>query len=130
MTMLKLESNVFGNSRPPKIPHGLTLLCKNLLTYMPIRSILRLRLGGAKLSFKLSNPDTDPDSPEMGERETLGTIRMSNELLKVMVFLLREQIMARETEYDVQFDVPQWVLDQLELSDLEWDEFWGYDSED
>jgi len=66
----------------------------------------------------------------MGERTTLGTIRMSNELLKVMVFLLREQIMARETEYDVQFDVPQWVLDQLELSEQEWDEFWEYESED
>ena len=85
---------------------------------------------GAKLSFKLSNPDTDPDSPEMGDRTTLGTIRMSNELLKVMVFLLREQIMARETEYDFQFDVPQWVLDQLELRDQEWDEFWGHESED
>lgn len=83
---------------------------------------------GAKLSFRLSNPDSE--AADNAERQTLGTIRMSNELLKVMVFLLKEQIVDRENEYDVQFDVPQWVLEQLGVSDEDWDEFWGYEDED
>ncbi len=83
---------------------------------------------GSKLSFRLSSPVTD--STNVGERETLGTIRMSNELLKVIVFLIRKQIIDREDEYDVQFDVPQWVLEQVGASDDEWDDFWDYAEED
>ena len=82
---------------------------------------------GAKLSFALSSAGSE--TSDVDERRTLGTVRMSNELLKLMVFLLREHIADHENEHDVQFDVPQWTLEQLAVSEEEWDEFWGYEDE-
>ncbi len=83
---------------------------------------------GAKLSFALTPRDADPT--EIEAPLPLGTIRMSNELLKAMVVLLRDNIREREEEHEVRFDVPSWILEQLGMDDEEWDEFWGYDNED
>lgn len=83
---------------------------------------------GAKLSFRLSGPGFQ--SSETDEPRPLGTVRMSNELLKTMVVLLREHVIAREDEHDVQFDVPNWVLAQIGMTEVEWDDFWGYSDED
>ncbi len=81
---------------------------------------------GANLSFQLR--DAHPVPPSDGapvERPTpLGTIRMSNEHLKVMVFMLMRQIKRQENMTGVQFGIPIDVLNQLGIPREDWDALW------
>ena len=81
---------------------------------------------GASLSFQLRPPHPIPQSDqEPFEQSTqLGTVRMSNEHLKVMVYMIARQVRRQEIDTGVQFEIPQSVLEQLGIQSVDWNTFW------
>jgi len=77
---------------------------------------------GANLSFSVR--EAHPSPGKSPQAKTLGTIRMSVEHMKTMVMLLRRQIRQVETQTGVKAEVPQEILNQLQISKDDWDEFW------
>ena len=77
---------------------------------------------GANLSFAMR--EAHPSPGKSPQAQTLGTIRMSVEHLKTMVMILRCQIREVETKTGVKAEVPQEILNQLQISKDDWDEFW------
>jgi len=77
---------------------------------------------GANLSFAVREAHPSPGKPP--QAKTLGTIRMSVEHIKTMVMLLRRQIREVETKTGVKAEVPSEILNQLQISKDDWDEFW------
>ena len=77
---------------------------------------------GANLSFSVREAHPSPGRPP--QAKTLGTIRMSVEHIKTMVMILRRQIRQVETQTGVKAEVPQEILNQLQISKEDWDEFW------
>ena len=78
---------------------------------------------GSTLNFMLS-PSTPPAPGKTPQPETLATIRMSLEHLKLMTFVLRRQIMHHEQQTGVNIQVPTQVLDSLSISPEDWDSLW------
>ena len=78
---------------------------------------------GSTLNFMLS-PSTPPAPGKMPQSETLATIRMSLEHLKLMTFVLRRQIMTHERQSGVTIQLPRQVLDSLGISTDDWDSLW------
>lgn len=78
---------------------------------------------GANLSFQLH--EAHPAPATVNQPTRLGTIRMSNEHMKAMVFMLRRQILQHEAGNGVQCDVPTGVLSQLGIPREDWDAFWA-----
>ena len=82
---------------------------------------VRVTPWGANLKFMVSEPPPIENEPP----RDLGTVRMSSEHLKVMVYILRNQIIRHEYDSRTFFDVPDWVLEQIGATREEWDSFWG-----
>jgi hypothetical protein len=78
---------------------------------------------GATLNFMLS-PSTPPAPGKMPQPETLATIRMSLEHLKLLTFVLRRQIMSHERQSGVNIQIPTQVLNSLSISIEDWDSLW------
>ena len=78
---------------------------------------------GSTLNFMLS-PSTPPAPGKTPQPETLATIRMSLEHLKLMTFVLRRQIMHHEQHSGVTIQVPTQVLNSLGISPDDWDSLW------
>jgi hypothetical protein len=78
---------------------------------------------GCTLNFLLS-PSTPPAPGRTPQPETLATIRMSLEHLKLMTFVLRRQIMHHERQTGVNIQVPTKVLDSVGISTDDWDSLW------
>lgn len=78
---------------------------------------------GANMSFDLREPHPAPTSIQQPKR--LGTIRMSNEHLKTLIFMLRQQMMKYEEETGARAEVPTQILAQLGIAPEDWDVFWA-----
>lgn len=78
---------------------------------------------GSNLSFGLRPAHPAPGANP--QHETLGVVRMSNEHMKVMVFMLNRQMANYEKTVGVQCSVPTPVLAALGISNQEWEEFWN-----
>ena len=78
---------------------------------------------GANMTFQLR--EAHPSPTAIQQPTQLGTIRMSNEHLKTMIFMLRRQIMSHEETSGTRCDVPTQVLAQLGIPREDWDAFWA-----
>jgi hypothetical protein len=77
---------------------------------------------GANLSFLVNTPHPEPTKPVPAER--VATIRMSNEHLKVMAFIIVRQIKKMEAESGVKCEVDRRLLNSLGISPEDWEQFW------
>jgi len=80
---------------------------------------------GSTLNFMLSQ-STPPAPGKASQPETLATVRMSLEHLKLMTFVLRRQIMHHERQSGVDIQVPSQVLNSLGISQDDWDALWRH----
>lgn len=83
---------------------------------------------GCAINFSLSNAVPPPPGGAI-QGEIVSTVRMSHEHLKVMVFLLRRQMLEFEGRTGVRVPIPQQVLNQLRIGREDWDACWraGHD---
>ena len=77
---------------------------------------------GANLSFSVR--EAHPAPARQQEIQRLGTVRMSVEHLKAMVTVIRRQVLLVESETGVRAELPNNVLNQLQISQEDWDAFW------
>ena len=77
---------------------------------------------GANLSFQLQ--EAHPTSVSPKQPEQLGTVRMSNEHLKTLIFISTRQLKRYERDNGVQCQIPTQVLGQLGIALEDWDVFW------
>ena len=77
---------------------------------------------GANISFDLR--EAHPESTSIKQPERLGTVRMSNEHLKALTYILRRQVLQFENAEGVRCDVPTQVLSQMRIAREDWDAFW------
>ncbi len=78
---------------------------------------------GSSMSFQLR--EAHPEATSIKQPERLGTVRMSTEHLKAMVFILRRQVLQYEQSQGVRCDVPTQVLAQMQIPREDWDVFWS-----
>src|SRR5512139_545762 len=73
---------------------------------------------GANLSLAVREPH--PSSAQVPKSQLLGTVRMSVEHLKMMVTIIRNQILQVERQYGVKAEVPRSILNQLQIPPEDW----------
>ena len=78
---------------------------------------------GSNITFSLRPPHPDPAANQPDE--TVGVVRMSNEHLKVMVYMLHRQMISFERTAEGQCHVPDGILAALGISPPDWENFWG-----
>ena len=78
---------------------------------------------GANLSFAVR--EAHPAPARAPQAKNLGTVRMSVEHMKSMVFILRRQIREFEEGSGIRMDLPRSVLGQLNIPAEDWDAFWN-----
>lgn len=79
---------------------------------------------GAVLNFSRTSPKpTAPGSPQ--QADYLGTIRMSWEHLKAMVFVIKRNINEAEAQLGVTIPVSHLVLNGMKIAPEDWDKFWS-----
>lgn len=67
-----------------------------------------------------------PAAPGVPPRaENLVNLRLSLENIKLLAFFLRRQILQHEQNLGVDIQVPQQVLNQLQIGAEDWRSFWG-----
>ena len=77
---------------------------------------------GSNLSFYLNAAHPEQTKPVPPER--IVTIRMSNELLKIMAMMIVRQIKTAETQSGINVSVDKRVLNGLGIAPDDWHEFW------
>ena len=77
---------------------------------------------GANLNLFASEPQ--PAALTGSHATRVGTVRMSNEYLKVMAYMLSERVLQHEADNCVQYNVPSGVLAQLGIAQEDWNRFW------
>ena len=77
---------------------------------------------GTNMSFQLKEAHPTPGT--IGQPSLLGTIRMSNEHLKTMAFILRRHLIQYEQSLGTRCEVPRQILSQLQIAPEDWDTFW------
>ncbi len=77
---------------------------------------------GANLSFGVR--EAHPVTSRAPQSTTHGTIRMSVEHLKVMIYLVRRQVMKAEQDGVVKAEVAPQILHQMDIHPEDWDAFW------
>jgi len=78
---------------------------------------------GCSINFLVSS--REPAAPGMvPPANRVATVRMSLEHLKVMTFMLRRQMMSYERSAAVQIQIPQQVLNALQIGREDWTECW------
>lgn len=83
---------------------------------------ISVSVWGTNVTFSLREAIPSPTTPSIPD--TLGTVRMSKEQLKALVYLARQQILNFEFEHGVVTDLPTQVLSQLRIPREDWDAFW------
>ena len=78
---------------------------------------------GSNMSFQLR--EAHPEATSIKQPERLGTVRMSTEHLKAMIFLMRKQVLLYEQGQGVRHDLPTQVLSQMQIPREDWDAFWN-----
>lgn len=78
---------------------------------------------GSTLNFLIS-PSTPTAPGKVAQSECLATIRMSLEHLKLMTFVLRNQVLNHEKQSGINIQLPIQVLNQLSISPEDWNHFW------
>ena len=77
---------------------------------------------GANLSFSLH--EAHPSANRPPQLKQLGTIRMSVEHLKTVVWMTRHQIRQVEGQMGVKAEIPSSILNQLNIPPQDWEDFW------
>ena len=82
------------------------------------------RIGpyGVVLNMELSSPET---SSNRQTPQTVTRIRVSHELLKVMVFMLWRGIRSTEKELGVSFPISNQVLNAHKIAPEDWNAYWA-----
>ena len=78
---------------------------------------------GTNLSFHLLEVSPSPDG-NWGQN-LQGTVRMSNEHLKVVLFMLARNLRQQETNTGARYDATDEILNQMGVPRDEWNRFWG-----
>ena len=78
---------------------------------------------GVVLNFLRSQP-TPPAPGSSPQADQQATIRMSLEHLKLMTFVLRNQVLSHEEQTGTTVQLPMQVLNGLKISKEDWDAFW------
>ena len=78
---------------------------------------------GSALSFMLSSP-TPPAPGSAPPAERMASVRMSLEHLKVMTFMIRQQILKYERDSGISIQVPRDVLNNLRIGPEDWEALW------
>lgn len=79
---------------------------------------------GCVFNFLLSS--SEPIAPgTVPQAHRVATVRMSLEHLKLMTFILRNQVVNYERQTGVQIQLPQEVLNAMRIGREDWDECWG-----
>lgn len=77
---------------------------------------------GANLSFSVREAHPSPTVPPQIKK--IGTIRMSTEHLKSMVFIMRRQVLQVEAESGVKAEIPISTMNQMGIAPEDWDNLW------
>jgi len=80
---------------------------------------------GCVLNFSLTSAQPPPPGA-VRPADRLASVRMSNEHLKVMTYILRRQIVDYERRLAVRVPVPQEVINALGIGREDWEEFWAH----
>ncbi len=78
---------------------------------------------GTNLVFGLLPAEPSPGFD--AEATHLGTVRVSNEYLKVVAFALWRNVMLHEESIQAELSISPQVLDQLGIPREVWDSFWA-----
>lgn len=78
---------------------------------------------GCTLNFMITNP-TPPAPGSAPQAERLASVRMSLEHLKVMTFMLRQQVLQYERQTAIRIQLPIDVLNSLRISPEDWESLW------
>ena len=84
-----------------------------------------ISIGDWGTSLRLYVLDPGRSDEEVPEQRELGTVRMSNEHLKVFIYLVRRGILRHEAQAQFQFEVPKRTLAAFDIAEEEWREFWA-----
>jgi len=77
------------------------------------------------ITLNLVRSGSSPPRPgTMQQSESLATVRMSLEHLKLMIFVLHRQLHQHETEYSVAVQLPASVLNSMQIGPEDWEKFW------
>ena len=79
---------------------------------------------GASLIFQRTSAAPTAQG-EPSETISIGTIRMSLEHLKSMVFILKRQVDDLESSQGIDVRLPQRTLNEMQIAPEDWDSFWG-----
>ena len=78
---------------------------------------------GVAITFLRSAPkQAAPGTPP--QREDIGSVRMSYEHLKIMVFLLRRLVKEVEQQTGTIYQLPVGLLNDLRVAPEDWEKFW------
>ena len=77
---------------------------------------------GANLSFGVREPH--PPAGRVPNIQNLGTVRMSVEHLKIMVMIVRRQVVQVEAQSGIKAEVSREILNQLQIPFEDWDALW------
>ena len=79
---------------------------------------------GCTVNFLTSHPEPAlPGATPRSEREL--TVRVTPQLLKVMVLVMRRHMRDFEQKFGVCVEVPKPVLNQLGIGQEDWEDCWG-----
>ena len=79
---------------------------------------------GSVLNFHLTSREPVAQGAMQQHPERVATLRMSLEHLKTMAFILHRQIMMHERNTGVRIQLPQIVLNGLQVGREDWYKFW------
>jgi len=78
---------------------------------------------GCTLNFLLTHP-TPPPPGSAVQATRVATVRMSLEHMKVMTFMLRQQLLEYERRTATAVQLPGEMLNQLRIGREDWDALW------
>jgi hypothetical protein len=79
------------------------------------------------MNFRLTRRDPPPPG-QSAQTDAVASVRMSLEHLKMMTFILRRQVINYERNAGVNIQLPQAVLNGLQIGQEDWNECWRGDS--
>ena len=78
---------------------------------------------GTNLSFHSQDPVPEPDGSR--HQNLHGTVRMSNEHLKVLLYVIARNLAQQGIRTGANYDATDEILVQLGVSREDWGRFWG-----
>ena len=94
--------------------------------------VVATSVWGTNLIFDVRepHPTSATGSATSSLSRRLGTVRMSNEQLKVLVFMCYRHMTRQEGELGFEYDLPEEILNQLSIPVDEWNNFWSLEEDD